>query len=177
MVEHLDKVADIAGNMGIQVVIIGSPKKRPRGLSESYLRDSLKKLKKNRNRVSVGLRPVIFCLEPNSKQYGCCCGTDLDSCSRIVQDTEMFLNFDTGNMAMEGDRNPGPDDKIFHCQISAPFLKTMTLRDYNLLDRSGVGSFLRENPSVKVSLEVKCEDIKDLGFQIRRFASFCAEKL
>lgn len=171
MVEHMDNVANVAEKMGVQVVIIGSPTKRPQGLSESYFRESLKKLKKRGSQS--GTSGPIFCLEPNAEQYGCFCGRDLDSCARIVRDTDILINFDTGNMAMEGDRNPGPEDKVFHCQISAPFLRTMRLRDYSLLDR--LGPFLRENQNVKVSLEVKCEDIKNLGSQIRRFASFCAE--
>ena len=173
--EHLKKVAKLCERVGARAIVIGSPKKRllvSKGstlISEMLISGVLQQVQESTD--------VDICLEPNSRQYGCEVGYDLESCSRMVSGRNFGINFDTGNFMMEHDIIPANWDvtKVKHCQVSAPFLRDIHFMDYDKMKYSTITNILASmDKNVKISLETKV-NIYDLGEQIRRFASFIGE--
>eukprot|EP00903_Cladosiphon_okamuranus_P017770 g16358.t1 len=154
--DHLKKVLRAAKRVGCSVVVLGSPKTRVAGLTESELARQLQS-------VQSSVAGVKLCLEANAAEYGCHVGTDLASVQRTINGTDVCANMDTGNLLMTGHQAPTAQTDILkniaHVQISTPYLQPLTATTYVDLDNVGVTSTIKqllEPGTIRVSLEVKC---------------------
>lgn len=171
---HLDNVLKAAQSVGCVVAVLGSPKTRVHGMTETVLTTAL-------DAVQSTTRNVKLCLEPNAKEYGCHVGTDMASVLRMTRLSSFSMNMDTGNALMSGDRMPEfPSPRIAHVQVSAPHLEPMLDATYADLDDLGMTKFIlqtvRNKKAVRISLEVNLgiSRINILGDQIRKFAAYCS---
>jgi len=168
--DHLKKVLMAARSVGCSVVVLGSPKTRVSGLTESELARQL-------HAVQSSVAGVKLCLEANAAEYGCHVGTDLASVQRTIDGTDVCANMDTGNLLMTGETvHPANLEKIAHVQISAPYLQPLTTATYVDLDAAGVTSTIKkllEPGTIRVSLEVRC-GAGMVGEQVRLFCKYCA---
>lgn len=173
--DHLTKVVDLCERVGGKVVVIGSPDKRklkntPVKIGENILSSVLDSAQ-SKNEI------VKICLEPSSKDYGCEIGNTIESCSKMLNGKSFYMNFNTGNYIMEKDE---PfylkSNKVGHCNISSSFLRPIHHLGYERFKKKDINSCLSRIPrDTKISLEIKCSDVTNLGEQFRRFSTFMSE--
>ena len=164
--DHLKKVVKLCENIGAKVIVMGTPKKRV-SCKKSDICSTLGNVQESTQ--------VKICLEPNSKEYGCQIGTNLDECKEIKGSSKFHLNYDTGNALMEKDRLPELSDDISHIQISRSFLQPLRKNDYTNMSICGITESIRllrnSGENVHVSLETVVKPHL-LSEQMRRFTTF-----
>lgn len=127
--EYLKKFTMLAGMMGVQKMVFGSPKNRQRGeMSYAEAFDIAKEFFGEIAKVAHE-NGVVFCIEPNAPQYACDFvttareGADL---VRAVNHPGLGLHLDTACMTLAGDdiaisiRENA--DILSHFHVSSPML-------------------------------------------------------
>ena len=158
-VEHYRKVAGICNKLGIKVIVFGSPNQRHTGGKDPeylipYFREIGEISKEN---------GLYFCIEPNSKKYGCTWLTNLEETLDYIgkiSHINVKLNFDFGNYIMENDVIQIREDFILsigHIQISNKFLEPLSNIENNisLLYRGMINEILKYDYKGYISLEMK----------------------
>lgn len=176
---HLKSALQAAKSVGCKVVVLGSPKTRVVGLTETEFAAQLQN-------VQLSVPEVKLCLEANAAEYGCHVGTHLASVLRMTEGTDFSANMDTGNLLMTGEAvcqtldDLRDNGKVAHVQISAPHLRPLTARTYAQLDAMGITPHIKRlispGSETRVSLEVR-SSAKMLGEQVRFFCCYCATRL
>jgi sugar phosphate isomerase/epimerase len=130
---YLEKILHLAAQMGIHVLVFGSPKNRLKGprTPEEALKeaaDFFAPLADTATRLGICL-----CIEPNASDYGCDFITTVAegvSLVQAVQSPGFGLHVDTGVMTLNGEPiEPTLSTAlpwIRHLHISEPFLKPLT---------------------------------------------------
>ena len=171
IIEHMDKVMLLCEKIRAKVVVIGAADKRnaQSGISvlqsENIISNVLNSIKNN---------DIKICLQPVSKDYGCTIGNNIESCNRIIKDKSLFMNFDTGNYIMERDEPFYFNKKsIGHCHLSCSFLRPIHNLTYERFKKQDLRECFSKFPDgTKISLEMRCNDICNLGEHFRRFSTF-----
>lgn len=134
--EYLEKFILLAGMMGVQKMVFGSPKNRQRGelpvedantIAKDFFSELGETAKDNN---------VVLCLEPNAAQYACdfiTTAKEGDSLVREVDNAGFGLHLDTACMALAGDDlgiSIGSSiDILKHFHVSSPMLDQVEDRD------------------------------------------------
>jgi sugar phosphate isomerase/epimerase len=134
--KYLEDFIGLAGKLGAQVMVYGSPKNRQRGDmpfedAEKIAVDFFGKLGDRAQQDNV-----FFCIEPNAADYACDFVTHADEGLALVNKADnpgFRLHLDVGIMSMEKDdvaasvKAAAPVLKHFH--ISSPFLEQVEDRE------------------------------------------------
>lgn len=137
-VECLEYVKDftrLAGKMGVGKIVFGSPKNRQRGemsaskafnIAKDFFTEVAKTAQEN---------DVVFCIEPNAKQYSCDFVTNAEEGANLVEAVNhpgFGLHLDTACMALAGDDLAESIKRysklIQHFHISSPMLEQVDSR-------------------------------------------------
>ena len=148
-VEYLKCVVDLAGEMGLQSIVFGSPKNRLKG-SRTFVQaiaDSRSVLRELGDYSAS--RAVKICFEPNPTIYGCDFGTDTSEVAAIVESVDspgLWINLDAGaltiNQESPSQKVEAIAHRIGHFHISEPSLSSFE----NPLGRhSEIAAALSEN--------------------------------
>jgi D-psicose/D-tagatose/L-ribulose 3-epimerase len=164
-IEYLAKFLNLAGMMGAEKLVFGSPKNRQRGdmsveQANAIATDFFGEL----GRVAATYSTVL-CLEPNAPQYNCdfvtnaAEGIDL---VRAVNNPGFGLHLDTACMALAGDDLGNSirkgRDILEHFHVSSPMLGQVEARDD--VNHVSAASALREIGYNKlVSIEMRPGDV------------------
>lgn len=147
--EYLKKFIVLAGKMGAQRMVFGSPRNRQRGTvgySEAFeiATDFFREIAKTANE-----NKVVFCIEPNAPQYNCDFVTNAREGAELVKAVNhpgFGLHLDTACMALAGD---DIDDSVRkyanllrHFHISSPMLEQVEEREE--VDHLGASRALNE---------------------------------
>ncbi len=135
-VSHYEYVAYLCNRLSIQKIVFGSPKQRHPGNKDPDMMipyfQQIGDISKQHN--------LTFCIEPNSKKYGCTWLTNLQETYEYVQKIShpnIMINFDLGNYTMEQDTTPLENsilESIGHIQISNTFLESFVKFDSTMMD-------------------------------------------
>lgn len=134
--EHLDKFIGLAGTLGAQVMVFGSPKNRQKGdmsddAAEAIATDFFGRLGDRAQQDNV-----YFCIEPNATDYACDFVTTAQQGLDLVNkvgNPGFQLHLDIACMTLAGDdivtsiKNAAPVLKHFH--ISSPMLMPVEDRE------------------------------------------------
>jgi sugar phosphate isomerase/epimerase len=128
--EHLSKFIDLAGRVGAEVLVFGSPKNRivPEGMSTDEAWNIAKKFFGSLGDDAIQ-HQTNFCIEPNAKEYNCNFVTTAAEGLKIVEEVDNLgfeLHLDAAIMSLEGD-DPQTSienarEHLRHFHISAPML-------------------------------------------------------
>ena len=107
IIKHLNKILLIAKLLKAKNVIFGSPKNRIKGHLSNQ--DAFKIFKDLLNRIQSKLikNKINFCIEPNSKYYGCDFILNSSDALKFINYAKiknLAVNFDTGNALLENDK-------------------------------------------------------------------------
>ncbi len=160
-VDYMNEFIRLAGDMGAQRMVFGSPKNRQRGNMELAQADEVAKNFFGALGKTAAERGVVLCIEPNAPQYNCDYITTADEGARLVRSigsTGIGLHLDTACMALAGDdigmaiRRYA--DILEHFHVSAPMLDHVEPRDD--VDYQAAADALREVGYGKViSIEMR----------------------
>lgn len=163
-VDYMSKFLELAGAMGAQKLVFGSPKNRQRGdvsveQANIIAADFFSRL------GDVALKNgVVLCLEPNAPQYNCDFVTNANEGAQLVKtvsNSGFGLHLDTACMALAGD-NLGESirehkDILEHFHISSPMLEQVEAR--NDVDHTAAAQALRDISYEKlISIEMRPGD-------------------
>ncbi len=166
-VKHYEIVAELCKCLGIERVVFGSPNQRHPGAADP---DILIPYFYKIGEISSAHR-IVFCIEPNSKKYGCTWLTNVNDTITYIQKINhpsIKLNFDLGNYIMENDFisiDRDFIDIIGHIQISNEYLEPLCLlkdeyyKIYNEILQKIIGS---KHYRGFISLEMKEGGIQKL---------------
>ncbi|CAH1193315.1 hypothetical protein PAECIP111893_00432 [Paenibacillus plantiphilus] len=158
--KYLNKIIRLAGLLSIKTLVFGSPKNR---LIENCDRDAAYEeavsFFRDIGQTAVD-NGVIFCIEPNPKEYGCDFITTSLEGLQLVKNVDhpgFGLHLDTGTMLINGEQ---PDEILPEC---LPHATHFHISDPNLLipgtcksGHSAIASFLQATQYDKwVSIEMK----------------------
>ena len=137
IVKHLTKIILIAKLLKTKNIIFGSPKNRVRRNISN--KDAFKIFKSLLNKIRIELikNDIIFCIEPNSRHYGCdFILNSLDALEFIHYSKikNLAINFDTGNALLEKDSTKISKKNLKYFrnfQISEKNLKGLKKKDLN----------------------------------------------
>lgn len=128
-IDRLSAFIDLAGVMGVGVLVFGSPGNRrvPEGQTEAdvWATAVATFAELGAHARAVGTR---FCIEPNPVQYACNFVTTVDAGAGLVRDVDddgFALHLDAAGMALAGDSAEDIDrvaDILCHFHVSAPQL-------------------------------------------------------
>jgi hydroxypyruvate isomerase len=131
-VKHYELVTELCSSLNIKRVVFGSPNQRHPGDIDP---DVLIKYFNQIGDISSKYG-IVFCIEPNSKKYGCTWLTNVKETVEYIKKINHLsikLNFDLGNYIMENDFISIDNDFIYelgHIQISNEYLEPIyTLKD------------------------------------------------
>ena len=130
-INHFKRVIDVAVQLGVRVLVFGSPKVRY--IPNGYTYQEAEHIFVFVMKTIVQYLPssITLCLEPNAVQYGC---NFMNTVEQVCHVLDLFdirnikLNLDTGNAIMSQDAYTFTDiiDRVGHVHISAPFLKDIS---------------------------------------------------
>lgn len=128
--EHLAKFIELAGRVGAEVLVFGSPKNRivPEGMSTEEAHTIATEFFSNLGDIAIS-NQTNFCIEPNAKEYNCNFVTTAAEGLKLVEDVNNLgfeLHLDAAIMSLEGD-DPQTSienarEHLRHFHISAPML-------------------------------------------------------
>lgn len=102
-VAHWKVVASLCKKLGVRTVVFGSPTQRHRGAKgEDEILPYFKQIA-----AIARDHGLLFCIEPNAKDYGCTWLTTIGEVLAFLQkvgEESLRINVDTGNYCMENDR-------------------------------------------------------------------------
>ncbi len=128
--EHLAKFIELAGRVGAEVLVFGSPKNRivPEGMSSDEAWNIAREFFGSLGDVAIQSQ-TNFCIEPNAKEYNCNFVTTAAEGLKLVEDVDNLgfeLHLDAAIMALEGDDPQtsveNAKQHLRHFHISAPML-------------------------------------------------------
>jgi D-psicose/D-tagatose/L-ribulose 3-epimerase len=136
--EYLDKFIDLAGRMGAEVLVFGSPKNRQ---IKTVSADEAWQIAKQFFTTLGGSaiqHQTNFCIEPNAKAYDCNFVTTAAEGLKLVEEVDNLgfeLHLDAAIMSMEGD-DPQQSiaaarEHLRHFHISAPMLQPIEEEQVN----------------------------------------------
>lgn len=135
-IEYLTKFLNLAGMMGVEKLVFGSPKNRQRGdMSIEQANEIATDFFSELGRVATD-HSTVLCLEPNAPQYNCDFVTNASEgidLVRAVNNPGFGLHLDTACMALAGD-DLGDSirkgkDVLEHFHVSSPMLGQVEARD------------------------------------------------
>jgi sugar phosphate isomerase/epimerase len=128
--DHLAKFIELAGRVGAEVLVFGSPKNRivPEGMAADEAWTIAKEFFTSLGNTAINAQ-TNFCIEPNAKEYNCNFVTTAAEGLKLVEEVDNLgfeLHLDAAIMSMEGD-DPSSSIKnarehLRHFHISAPML-------------------------------------------------------
>lgn len=136
--EYLDKFIDLAGRIGIEAIVFGSPKNRQvKNINPDQAWDIAKQFFGQLGDSAVQ-HQTNFCIEPNAKAYDCNFVTTAADGLQLVEEVDnpgFELHLDAAIMSMEGD-NPQQSitnarEHLRHFHISAPMLQPIEETEVN----------------------------------------------
>jgi len=163
-VEYMSEFLRLAGVMGAERLVFGSPKNRQRGELEVEDADKIAGNFFSELGKVATQQGVILCLEPNAPQYNCDYITNADQGAKLVRsvDNEGFgLHLDTACMQLAGDNIYEAilksSDILKHYHVSAPMLGEVN--SSSDIDHQAASRALREiNYQGMVSIEMRPGD-------------------
>jgi D-psicose/D-tagatose/L-ribulose 3-epimerase len=161
-VDYLKKFIQLAGRLGVQRMVFGSPKNRLRNENESYESQMLLAVEifseLGRTAVNEG---VVFCIEPNPEAYGCNFVINAKEGRDLVQRVNSAgfgLHLDAAGMTLAGDN---PYDEIIasanvlqHFHVSEPYLNPVK-DDSNVKHNDIVRALEKIDYKKTISIEMK----------------------
>ena len=133
MLEYLKRIVELAGKIGAQKLVFGSPKNRKIGdLSKEDALDIAADFFSDIAEVAMQ-NDACICIEPNAPDYGCDFVTNVEQAIELIElvnHNGFGLHIDAGVMALNGE--PYGDTlevalpHIRHFHISEPFLNKIT---------------------------------------------------
>jgi D-psicose/D-tagatose/L-ribulose 3-epimerase len=160
---YLEKFIELAGRVGAEVLVLGSPKNRlikSIGQEEAFTiaREFFGSLG-----TSATQQRTNFCIEPNGEAYGCNFITTAAQGLELVTSVDnpgFELHLDTGCMTMSGDdiraSIVNAKDWLRHFHISTPFLEPI---EEKVVNHQAAADALREvNYEHIVSIEMRAGD-------------------
>lgn len=136
LVEYMKSFLELAGVMGAEKLVFGSPKNRQRGELELEKASEIAHDLFARLGGVAAVNNVVLCLEPNAPQYNCDFITTASEGAALVRsvNSEGFkLHLDTACMALAGDSIDESirenADILEHFHISAPMLDQVEERE------------------------------------------------
>jgi sugar phosphate isomerase/epimerase len=173
-IEHYKLVASICNKLGIKSIVFGSPKARH--LYNCNEDDAIHLFRKI-GEISKEMN-IIFCIEPNSKKYGCTWLTCLDNVINFVKKVDhssVLVNYDLGNYIMENDNyiwNNNNISFIGHVQISNVELKPLC-EDNLIIYKNAIANIINLGYKNGISLEINETSIYNLMNSLKYFYSIC----
>ena len=173
IIKHLNKILLIAKLLKAKNVIFGSPKNRIKGQLSNQDAFKIFKVLLNRIRSKLIKNKINFCIEPNSKYYGCDFILNSSDALKFINYAKiknLAINFDTGNALLEKDKiKILTKHQIYfkNFQISEKNLSSLkkdTKRHKELLKKFNIKKKF-------ISLEVLNVNLKDLEKDINLFKS------
>ncbi len=128
--DHLAKFIALAGRVGAEVLVFGSPKNRivPEGMPADKAWDIAKEFFGNLGNIAINAQ-TNFCIEPNAKEYNCNFVNTAAEGLKLVEEVDNLgfeLHLDAAIMAMEHDDPQSSIENarehLRHFHISAPML-------------------------------------------------------
>ena len=169
ILQHLQKVIDLACHSGVRNIVFGCPKNRKRmnsisnvsnGEHEDEADDNTFVVFFNKIGDYIGDRDLTISIENNSKKYDCNYLNTIDQVGKIVRKInhpKIKMMVDIGNCVMENDNIDdvtGFQDVIHHVHISTPFMHPLDSNSYNIdLYSKFIGLLKQINYDKVVSLE------------------------
>lgn len=136
LVEYMKSFLELAGVMGAEKLVFGSPKNRQRGEMGQEEANEIAHYLFARLGEIAAANNVVLCLEPNAPQYNCDFATNAAEGASLVRDvdTDGFkLHLDTACMALAGDDIAASikenADILEHFHVSAPMLDQVEDRE------------------------------------------------
>jgi sugar phosphate isomerase/epimerase len=171
-VSHCRRVARLCNELNGKTLVFGSPNQR-------HVREGVDIVTYFRQIADISSEESLqFCVEPNSKQYGCTWLTNLSDTVEFVRSVDrpnnIQLNVDTGNYIMENDSfvfDSSSVTLIGNVQVSNEML--LPYSDTSLENRERlktlVGSIIRLGYNRTISLEMRKADISTVARSIDTF--------
>ncbi len=128
--DHLAKFIELAGRVGAEVLVFGSPKNRivPEGMAADEAWNIAKEFFTSLGNTAINAQ-TNFCIEPNAKEYNCNFVTTAAEGLKLVEEVDNLgfeLHLDAAIMSMEGDDPQSSIENarehLRHFHISAPML-------------------------------------------------------
>lgn len=171
-VSHCRRVARLCNELNGKTLVFGSPTQR-------HVREGVDIVSYFRQIADISREEGIqFCVEPNSKQYGCTWLTNLSDTIEFVRSvdrpSDIQLNVDTGNYIMENDSfafDSSSVNLIGNVQVSNKMLlpySVMTPENRERL-KTLIGSIIRLGYNRTISLEMRQTDISTVARSIDTF--------
>ncbi|WP_322906582.1 sugar phosphate isomerase/epimerase family protein [Paenibacillus campi] len=135
---YLFKMIEIAENLGTKILVFGSPKNRLVGnLSwEEQLEIAVPFFEQLGKKAAE--HQVLFCIEPNAKEYGCDFVTNTDEAIAVIEAVNhpgFKLHLDAAVMTLNNENYQHCLEKsaqhLAHFHVSEPFLELIGSRDTN----------------------------------------------
>jgi len=130
--EYLEKIIQLAGQLGAGALVFGSPKNRRAGTKPSAEIEQIASGFFERMAEAAVMSNTCFCLEPNPPQYGCDYVTNVNEALSVIRDIDhpgLRLNLDTGIMTMNQEPVETTIEAAFpwigHVHLSEPQLATV----------------------------------------------------
>jgi D-psicose/D-tagatose/L-ribulose 3-epimerase len=129
--DYLKKFIELAGRMGAEVLVFGSPKNRivPESMTQEEAWQVAKTFFADLGNHAI-TNQTNFCIEPNAKEYECNFVNTAAEGLKLVDETDNLgfeLHLDAAIMAMENDDPQASIENarehLRHFHISAPFLQ------------------------------------------------------
>ncbi len=163
--KYLSDFIVLAGVMGADRMVFGSPKNRQRGGMDYAEAFDIAKEFFGELAVVAHDNNVIFCIEPNASQYNCDFVTTAKEGAELVQAVNhpsFGLHLDTACMALTGDDMRQSiheyGDLLKHFHISSPMLEQVEERDD--IDHAGASKALQDiGYNDIVSIEMRPDEI------------------
>ena len=125
-----NKIIPLSKTFNIKKVVFGSPKSRMivRGLTEQEIIYGYTNFFSEINKIITSNYPeLLFCVEPNSKKYGCELFTNSDECIELISQLKLsniVCHIDTANLSLENENGVNIlNNSVKHFHVSEPFLK------------------------------------------------------
>lgn len=162
--DYLTKFIELAGRIGAEVLVFGSPKNRivPEGMAADEARNIAEEFFRNLGNSAIQ-HQTNFCIEPNAKEYNCNFVTTAAEGLKLVEEVDNLgfeLHLDAAIMSMEGD-DPQASieaarEHLRHFHISAPMLMPI---EEEKVDHQAYADALRSiNYQHYTSIEMRPDD-------------------
>lgn len=159
LIDYLSHVIKLAGTLGAQPLVFGSPQNRLKGdLSFEQAKVRVTPLLHQLGDLCADAN-TVFCIEPNAVQYGCDFITTLEEAADVVNSVNhphVALVADTGNMLLAGDTTDQLKlvmEYVAHVHISAPQLAPISSEEKFIRT---VASYLKQSSYSRiVTLEMR----------------------
>ena len=177
LIDYLSHVIKLAGALGAQPLVFGSPQNRLKGhLSFEQAKARVTPLLRQLGDLCADAN-TVFCIEANAVQYGCDFITTLEEAADVVNSVNhphVSLVADTGNMLLAGDTTDQLElvmEYVAHVHISAPQLAPISSQEKFI---RAVVSYLKQS-SYKRVVTLEMRSVNDNLAALSESATFLTQ--